>query len=62
MAHHLLSWHRGGIQLVSTFIPIIACLFFCLSFLEDSGYMARAAFIVDRVMQSIGLPERPLSR
>lgn len=46
----------GGIQLVSTFIPIIACLFFCLSFLEDSGYMARAAFIVDRVMQSIGLP------
>lgn len=46
----------GGIQLVACFIPIIAGLFFCLSFLEDSGYMARAAFIVDRVMRSVGLP------
>jgi len=46
----------GGVQLVASFIPIIAGLFFCLSFLEDSGYMARAAFIVDRVMRSVGLP------
>ena len=46
----------GGIQLVASFIPIIAGLFLCLSFLEDSGYMARAAFIVDRVMRSVGLP------
>ena len=46
----------GGIQLVASFIPVIAGLFFCLSFLEDSGYMARAAFIVDRVMRSVGLP------
>lgn len=46
----------GGIQLVASFIPVIAGLFLCLSFLEDSGYMARAAFIVDRVMRSVGLP------
>lgn len=46
----------SGIQTVSTFIPIIACLFLFLSFLEDSGYMARAAFVMDRAMQAIGLP------
>ncbi|TPE45764.1 ferrous iron transport protein B [Maribrevibacterium harenarium] len=46
----------GGVQLVAGFIPVIAFLYLCLSILEDSGYMARAAFIVDRVMMSIGLP------
>ncbi|ROS05439.1 ferrous iron transport protein B [Sinobacterium caligoides] len=46
----------GGMQLVASFIPLIAMLFFCLSFLEDFGYMARAAFIVDRLMQRLGLP------
>ncbi len=46
----------GGIQTVSTFIPVIAFLFLFLSLLEDSGYMARAAFVVDRVMRVIGLP------
>jgi ferrous iron transport protein B len=46
----------GGIQTVSTFIPIIACLFLFLSTLEDSGYMARAAFVMDRAMRAIGLP------
>ena len=46
----------GGVRLVSTFIPIIACLFLFLSFLEDSGYMGRAAFIVDRLMRRLGLP------
>ncbi|MBN2752837.1 MAG: ferrous iron transport protein B, partial [Rhodospirillaceae bacterium] len=46
----------GGIQTVATFIPIIGCLFLFLSFLEDSGYMARAAFVMDRVMRTIGLP------
>lgn len=45
-----------GIQTVTTFIPIIACLFLFLSFLEDSGYMARAAFVMDRAMRAIGLP------
>ena len=46
----------GGIQVVSTFIPIIACLYLFLSMLEDTGYMARAAFVMDRAMRSIGLP------
>jgi len=46
----------GGIQTVSTFIPIIACLYLFLSFLEDSGYMARAAFVTDRLMRTVGLP------
>jgi ferrous iron transport protein B len=46
----------GGIQVVATFIPIIAFLYIFLSILEDSGYMARAAFVVDRFMRTIGLP------
>ncbi|WP_260294349.1 Fe(2+) transporter permease subunit FeoB [Sedimenticola hydrogenitrophicus] len=46
----------GGIQVVSTFIPIIACLYLFLSVLEDTGYMARAAFVMDRAMRAIGLP------
>jgi len=46
----------GGIQLVATFIPVIGFLFLCLSVMEDSGYMARAAFVIDRLMIGIGLP------
>lgn len=46
----------GGIQLVATFIPVVGFLFLCLAVLEDSGYMARAGFVVDRLMSSIGLP------
>lgn len=46
----------GGIQTVSTFIPVIAFTFLFLAFLEDSGYMARAAFVMDRLMRAIGLP------
>ena len=46
----------GGVQTVATFIPVIAALFLFLSILEDSGYMARAAFVVDRVMRFLGLP------
>ena len=46
----------SGIQTVATFIPVIACLFIGLSLLETSGYLARAAFVVDSVMQRIGLP------
>jgi len=46
----------GGIQLVATFIPVIGFLFLCLSMLEDSGYMSRAAFVVDRLMSKLGLP------
>jgi ferrous iron transport protein B len=52
----LASGLGGGIQTVATFIPIIGFLFLFLSFLEDSGYMARAAFVMDRFMRSIGLP------
>lgn len=46
----------GGITLVATFIPVIAFLYLSLSFLEDSGYMSRAAFVIDRLMSGIGLP------
>lgn len=46
----------AGIQTVSTFIPVIFFMFLCLSFLEDSGYMSRAAFIADRFMRFLGLP------
>jgi ferrous iron transport protein B len=46
----------AGVQVVATFIPIIGCLYLFLSYLEDSGYMARAAFIMDRFMRVIGLP------
>jgi len=46
----------GGIQLVATFIPVIGFLFLCLSVLEGSGYMSRAAFVVDSLMSKLGLP------
>lgn len=46
----------SGIQTVATFIPVIFSMFLMLSILEDSGYMARAAFVMDRFMRSIGLP------
>ena len=46
----------GGIQTVSTFIPPIFLIFLCLSLLEDSGYMARAAFVTDSFLRKIGLP------
>lgn len=46
----------GGIQVVATFIPIIGFLFLFLSVLEDTGYMSRAAFVMDRFMLMIGLP------
>lgn len=46
----------GGIQLVATFIPVIGCLYLCMSVLEDSGYLSRAAFVIDKVMAKVGLP------
>lgn len=45
----------GGVGGVLTFLPQIMILFTCLSLLEDSGYMARAAFIMDRLLHKIGL-------
>lgn len=46
----------GGIQTVATFVPIIFTMFFMLSLLEDSGYMARASYVMDRFMRMVGLP------
>jgi len=46
----------AGLQTVSTFIPVIFFMFFVLAILEDSGYLARAAFVMDRFMRLIGLP------
>lgn len=46
----------GGLQTVSTFIPPVFFLFLFLAILEDSGYMARAAFVMDRLMRALGLP------
>ena len=45
----------GGVGGVLVFLPQILILFFFISILEDSGYMARAAFIVDRIMHRVGL-------
>ena len=46
----------GGVGMVLTFAPLMALMFLCLAVLEDSGYMARAAVVTDRVMRAIGLP------
>ncbi len=45
----------GGVGGVIVFLPNILILYFCLSLLEDSGYMARAAFIMDKVMHRMGI-------
>ncbi len=45
-----------GVNTTITFIPVIGAMFLFLAFLEDSGYMARAAFVVDRFMRMLGLP------
>lgn len=45
----------GGISAVITLLPSVALLFLCMSLLEDSGYMARAAYILDRSMRCFGL-------
>ncbi|MXZ56700.1 MAG: ferrous iron transport protein B [Gammaproteobacteria bacterium] len=50
----------GGMQLVGTFLPVIGALFLFLSFLEDSGYMGRVAFILDRPLRAFGLPGKAL--
>lgn len=48
----------GGLQTVGTFAPIVGLLFLCQIFLEQSGYMARAAVVADGLMRRIGLPGR----
>ena len=48
----------AGVGSVLTFLPIIVTLFFFLSILEDSGYMARVAFVMDKLLRKIGLSGR----
>ncbi len=45
----------GGVGGVLVFVPIIGILFLCMAILEDSGYMARVAYVMDRLMHRIGL-------
>ena len=45
----------GGVGAVLGFLPVIAALFLCIAILEDCGYMARVAFILDRVFRRFGL-------
>jgi ferrous iron transport protein B len=46
----------GGVGGVLVFLPQIVILFFALSLLEDTGYLARAAFVMDKIMRKLGLP------
>jgi ferrous iron transport protein B len=58
------SWIEGlvldglvaGVGMLLTFVPLMAIMFALLALLEDSGYLARAALVTDRVMRAIGLP------
>jgi len=58
------SWIEGlvvdgliaGVGMIMTFVPLMAIMFVLLALLEDSGYMARAAVITDRLMRAVGLP------
>ncbi|WP_432558422.1 ferrous iron transport protein B [Granulicoccus sp. GXG6511] len=60
------SWVEGlvvdgiiaGVGMLMTFVPLMALMFVLLAMLEDSGYLARAAVVTDRLMRSIGLPGR----
>jgi len=45
----------AGVGFVLVFVPVIFCMMFFITFLEGSGYMARAAFVMDRAMHAIGL-------
>ena len=47
-----------GVGTVLSFLPNIVILFFCLSIMEDTGYMARASFLMDKVMHTVGLHGR----
>ena len=50
----------NGVGTVLSFLPIIVTLFFFLSLLEDSGYMARVAFVMDKLLRKIGLSGRSI--
>ncbi len=49
-----------GVGSVLSFIPVIILLFFFLSMLEDSGYMARVAFVMDKILRKVGLSGRSI--
>lgn len=49
-----------GLNTTLTFVPVMAVMFFLLAFLESSGYMARAAFVIDKLMRVLGLPGKSL--
>jgi len=48
----------GGLGTVISFLPVITVLFFCLSILEDTGYMSRVAFVMDKPLRKLGLSGR----
>ena len=50
----------AGVGSVLSFLPVIAVLFLCLSILEDSGYMPRVAFVMDKILRKIGLSGRSI--
>jgi ferrous iron transport protein B len=50
----------SGVGTVLVFLPLIVCLFFFLSLLEDSGYMARIAFVMDKLLRRLGLSGRSI--
>ena len=50
----------SGVGTVLVFLPLIVCLFFFLSMLEDTGYMARIAFVMDKVLRRLGLSGRSI--
>ena len=50
----------AGVGAVASFVPIIVLLFFFLSMLEDTGYMARIAFVVDKLLRRLGLSGRSI--
>ncbi len=54
----LLNGLVAGVGMLLTFVPLMALMFVLLALLEDSGYLARAAVVTDRVMRLIGLPGR----
>lgn len=57
-AHFVIDGVIAGVGAVLTFIPLMILMFGLLALLEDSGYLARAAVVADRLMRAIGLPGR----
>lgn len=56
LSNFLANGIGGGLVIIASFVPPIFFIFLSLGWLEDSGYMSRAAFVADKFMRSIGLP------